>query len=97
MTTATERAVHELEKALTRQCFRIGLGFRLVKDPDDPGDGTCIIKLDNKRADDKVVESHGVQVFLDPVSAANLEDYELDYIDEPEQSFFLHKVAHLRT
>ena len=89
MLTASERVAQELKETLLRKWFDMGLGFRLIKDTNEPGATTCSIKLDNKRADDEVIESHGIKVFLDPISAAQLKDYELDYLDEPAQGFFL--------
>ena len=93
MLTTSERAAQELKETLMREWFDMGLGFRLIKDTNGPGTGTCSIKLDNKRADDEVIESHGIKVFLDPISAAQLKDYELDYLVQPGQGFCLHKTT----
>lgn len=92
--TASERAAQELKETLMRKWFDMGLGFRLIKDTNDTGAGICSIKLDNKQADDEVIESHGIKVFLDPISAAQLNDYELDYLDGPGQGFILHKTTY---
>jgi iron-sulfur cluster assembly protein len=93
MMTASERAAQKLKETLIRKWFDIGFGFRVMKDTNDSGATTCSIKLDNKRADDQVIESHGIKVFLDPISAAQLQDWELDYRDEPGQGFLLVKAG----
>jgi Fe-S cluster assembly iron-binding protein IscA len=89
MITTSERAAQKLKETLIHKWFDIGFGFRVMKDTNDSGAITCSIKLDNKHAGDQVIESHGIKVFLDPISAAQLRDWELDYRDEPSQGFLL--------
>jgi Fe-S cluster assembly iron-binding protein IscA len=91
MITASERAVRKLKETIIQKWSDIGLGFRVLKDRDDPSGRNFSIKLDNKRADDEVIELYGIKVFVDSFIADQLKDFELDYFEEPAHGFFFKK------
>lgn len=74
--------------SLIERCSEFGLGFRLMGGSDDDGRTSFNIKLDNKDIGDEVINASGLKIFLDPVSAIHLKDYELDYF-ESYPGFFL--------
>ncbi len=74
--------------ALVERCSEYGLGFRLMGGTDDDGRASFNIKLDNKDIGDEVINASGLKIFLDPVSAVHLKDYELDFIED-YPGFFL--------
>ena len=88
MVNTTNKAAKRLREHLIDKCFEAGIGFRLVNTAEF-GEATFSIKLDRQRRGDEVIESNGVKVFLDPVSAARISDYQLDYEDEPDGGFYL--------
>jgi Fe-S cluster assembly iron-binding protein IscA len=89
MMTATEKATEKLKENLLQRCIDIGLGFRLISDAQDPSKGEFSIKVDHKRPGDRVIESHGIRIYLNSTNAIALENYELDYVDEPGGGFCL--------
>jgi len=89
MITVTERALQKLESYLIQRCLDAGLGFRVSNDSHESGHAVLSIKLDKEQPGDEVVTSHGIRIFADPASAAQLKDYALDYLDEPTGDFCL--------
>jgi Fe-S cluster assembly iron-binding protein IscA len=87
--TATQRAAEKLRDNLVQRCLDVGLGFRLVSDGRESSVKAFSIKVDHECPGDKVVKSRGIKIYLDPVSADALENYELDYLDEPGGGFCL--------
>lgn len=70
-----------LRQQIIERCYEFGVGFRVMGGTDDDGRTIFNIKLDNKNAGDEVVDASGLRIFLDPVSAVHLRDYELDCLD----------------
>jgi Fe-S cluster assembly iron-binding protein IscA len=79
----------DVNQQLIDRCYEFGLGFRVAGGTDENGRVVFNIKLDNKNIWDEVVDAYGVKIFLDPVSAVHLKDYELDCIDDEYKGFFL--------
>jgi len=86
----TERAIREVRKILLEQtgskarCLRLGVrgggcaGF------------TYIVDLCSRpTAEDRTVETHGVKIVCDPVSALYLDGTVVDFIDEPTRRGFV--------
>lgn len=92
MVTTSNKAAKRLREQLVRRCSKTGIGFRIFARIDESGKATFSIKLDRQHRGDEVIESNGVKVFLDPASAAQIRDYQLDYQDEPEGGFFFKTV-----
>jgi len=89
MTTISNTAVAKLREQLIHKCFETGIGFRMCVNTDKSGRATFSIKLDKQCQGDKIIDSGGIKVFLDPASAARISDYQLDYQDKPDVGFFL--------
>lgn len=89
MISISPEAVNMLKEKLVMSCSEAGIGFRVLVAADEHGEKTFSIKVDMAREGDQVLEAEGVKVFVDPASAAQAADYELDYIDEPEGGFVL--------
>ena len=89
MVTTSNEAAKRLRQQLINKCFEAGIGFRMLVSTGESGKATFSIKLDRQQRGDKVIESNGVKVLLDPDSAARISDYQLDYQDEPDGGFFL--------
>ena len=89
MVSTSNKAAEQLREQLLDKCFEAGIGFRMLVNTGKSGKATCSIKLDRQKRGDQVIESKGVKVFLDPTSAAQIADHELDYQDEPDGGFFL--------
>jgi len=83
MVTISNEAAAKLREQLIDKCFEIGVGFRMLVDAGESGEATFSIKLDRRDRGDKVIDSGGIKVFLDPSSAARIRKYQLDYDDEP--------------
>jgi|WetSurMetagenome_2_1015567.scaffolds.fasta_scaffold1008661_1 Fe-S cluster assembly iron-binding protein IscA len=77
----TKRAAQKLKDNLVKEFLAEGVGFRLISNGLDPSHKELNMKLDRARPTDTVVQSHGIKIFLDPISAANFERSELDYKD----------------
>jgi Fe-S cluster assembly iron-binding protein IscA len=88
----SKRAVEMLREELIHKCFQADIGFRILVGNSESGEATFGIKFDRQRQGDEVIESDGVKVFLDATSAAQIEDCQVDYHDEPGGGFFL-KIA----
>jgi iron-sulfur cluster assembly protein len=89
MVNTTNKAAKRLREHLIDKCFEVGIGFRVLVNSSESGKSTFSIKLDRERPQDQIIESNGVKLFLDPASAARISDYQLDYLDEPDDGFFL--------
>jgi Fe-S cluster assembly iron-binding protein IscA len=91
MLTVSDKALNRLHKWLTQKYFETGVGFRVLVITDESGKPTYGIKLDRQRQGDEVTELNGIKLLLDPASAAEFADYDLDYLDEPDGGFVLKK------
>lgn len=89
MVSISNKALATLREQLINKSFEVGIGFRMLVNAGESGKTTFSIKLDRQHRGDEVIESNGVRVFLDPVSAARISDYQLDYQDDPDSGFFL--------
>lgn len=89
MVSTSTKAVAKLREQLINKFFEAGIGFRILVNTDESGKATFSIKLDRQQQGDEVTESDGVRVFSDPASAARINNYQLDYQDEPDGGFFL--------
>jgi iron-sulfur cluster assembly protein len=79
--TLTTQAADHIEKYLQKRGS--GLGLRLgVRTTGCSGMAYKLEYVDDPLDEDKVFESHGVKVFIDPKSLAYLEGTELDYARE---------------
>ena len=89
MFSVSDKAVEKIRERLVEDCFKVGIGFRILASSDKSGEVTFSVKIDIQREGDKVIESGGVKVFLEPSSAAQISNYQFDYRDEPDGGFFL--------
>jgi Fe-S cluster assembly iron-binding protein IscA len=83
------KAVEQLREQLVNSCLEAGIGFRMEVSTDEAGEFTFSIRIDRQRLGDRVLESDGIKMFLDPASAFQIMGYQLDYEDEPGGGFFL--------
>lgn len=83
------KAVEQLREQLVNSCLEAGIGFRMDVSTDEASETTFSIRIDRQRRGDKVIESDGIRIFLDPASALQIKGYQLDYEDEPGGGFFL--------
>jgi Fe-S cluster assembly iron-binding protein IscA len=51
------------------------------------------MKFDRQRQGDMVTDLGGVKLFSDPSSVAQVRDYHLDFLENPDGGFFLIKKA----
>ena len=89
MLTSSSEALARLREQLIHKCSESGIGFRLFVSSDKSVKAAFSMKLDRQHQGDKVIESGGVKILLDPSSAAQINSYQLDYRDEPDGGFFL--------
>ena len=89
MLTTSGMAAKKLKEQLIYKLRDVGIGFRVNINTDESGKLVFSIKLDMQRKGDKVIESDGINIFLDRTSALKVEGYKLDYQDEPGGGFFL--------
>jgi iron-sulfur cluster assembly protein len=79
--TLTAQAADHIEKYLNKRGH--GIGLRLgVRTTGCSGMAYKLEYVDDPHSEDKVFESHGVKVFIDPKSLAYLNGTELDYARE---------------
>jgi Fe-S cluster assembly iron-binding protein IscA len=97
MVTTSSRAASQLREQLIHKCFEAGIGFRMLVEVSKSGRANFSIKVDKQHQEDKVIESKGVRVFLDPVSAAQMSDFQLDYQDGPDGGFYLKTMQEARS
>lgn len=81
--TTTEKAAQKLKDDLVRRFMDQGIGFRVITGKSEVRERELRLKMDRALPTDRVVESHGIRILLDPTSASVLERYELDYKEEP--------------
>jgi Fe-S cluster assembly iron-binding protein IscA len=86
----SKRAARVLNEKLTGMFYAEDIGFR-VKQSAELSDPRITISLDKKGPEDEVLEASGVKLLLDPVSAAALRNYELDFKPVPEAGFLIKK------
>jgi Fe-S cluster assembly iron-binding protein IscA len=96
MLTTSYIAAEKLKEQLVSKLREVGIGFRVNINADESGKLIFSIKLDRQRKGDKVIESDGIKIFLDPTSAPQVEGYKLDYQDEPRGGFFLSTVQEVK-
>jgi Fe-S cluster assembly iron-binding protein IscA len=89
MITTSERAVEKLREQLINKCLEAGIGFRMDVNTDESGETTFSIRIDRQHQGDEVIEVDGIKIILDPASACQISDYQLDYQDDPDSGFFL--------
>ena len=89
MVSISNEAAAKLREQLIHKCFQAGIGFRMCVNTDKSGRATFSIKLDRQHQRDKVIDSGGLKVLLDPSSATQISDRQIDYLDEPDGGFFL--------
>ena len=89
MVTTSNRAAKRLREQLISKCFEAGIGFRMLVESSKSGQASFSIKVDRQHQEDKVIELNGVRVFLDPDSAAQISDFQLDYKDGADGGFYL--------
>lgn len=86
--TITDKAAQMLKDDLIQRFLNTGLGFRIVNNGNGTIERAISIKIDHEYPGDKVIDSYGIKIFLDPATAAALEDYELD-LNDPDGTFCL--------
>lgn len=96
MVSISNKAVATLREQLIHKCSEVGIGFRLLITTDKSVKAAFTMKLDRQHQGDKVIDSGGVKVFLDPSSDVQISDYQLDCQDEPEGGFFLKTMREVR-
>jgi Fe-S cluster assembly iron-binding protein IscA len=87
MVSISNKAVATLREQLIYKCSELGIGFRLLVSTDKSVKAAFSMKLDRQHQEDKVIDSCGVKVLLDPFSASEIRGYQLDY--RPDGGFFL--------
>jgi len=97
MVSVTSKAVLRLREQLVQKCFEAGIGFRMLVNASELGKTTFSIKVDRQHQEDEVIESNGVRVFLDPDSAAQISDFQLDYQDGADGGFYLKTTQEARS
>ena len=97
MVTTSNRAARQLREQLIYKCFEAGIGFRMLVEASKSGRANFSIKVDRQHQEDEVIESNGVRVFLDPVSAAKISDFQLDYQDGPDGGFYLKTMQEVKS
>jgi iron-sulfur cluster assembly protein len=80
MVTLTQGAADKL-KSLMAEKGREDLAVRVFIKAGGCSGFTYGMALDEPKADDNVVESEGVRVVIDPMSARYLQGAEIDYVD----------------
>jgi Fe-S cluster assembly iron-binding protein IscA len=93
MITSSPKALEMLRKHLVRKCSDAGIGFRVLRNADEPDKVTYSIMLDRKHQEDNVVDMDGIKVFVESAITSHITDYQIDYLDEPDGGFVLNKRA----
>lgn len=97
MFTTSIKAAKRLREQLIDKCFEADIGFRMLVNASESGKTTFSIKVDRQHQEDEVIESNGVRVFLDPDSAAQISDFQLDYQDGADGGFYLKTTQEARS
>ena len=79
--TLTEKAANHITRFLERRGKGIGLRF-CVQTTGCSGMSYKLEYVDEPQADDRIFESNGVRIFVDPKSLPYLDGTELDYARE---------------
>ena len=91
MVTLTPKAATEVKKIIEQET-EPNLGLRVGVQGGGCSGLTYFLSLDkDQRADDHVLEEHGVKIYLDSKSALYLEGTELDFTDGLQGSGFTFK------
>lgn len=85
MITLTEAAAKKVSTLLTN---KEEAGIRAVVQGGGCSGFTYILKFDNQTPGDHILESHGVNIYVDPKSYLYLMGTEIDFVDELNQSGF---------
>ncbi len=85
MITLTEMAANKIKILLEK---KEETGIRAGVQGGGCSGFTYRLKFDNQREGDKVLESHGVEIYADPKSFLYLMGTEIDFVDELNQSGF---------
>jgi iron-sulfur cluster assembly protein len=96
MFNASGRAIEKLREQLVRKCYQANIGFRVDVNVDGAGKETFSIRLDHQHPEDKVIESDGIKILVDPSSALRISGYKLDYRDEADGGFSLNKMQEVK-
>jgi Fe-S cluster assembly iron-binding protein IscA len=89
MVSISNKAAAMLREQLINKFFETDIGFRILVSDNEPGRENLSIKIDRQKQSDKIIDSSGVKVFLDPICADRISAYQLDYHDGPNSGFFL--------
>ena len=90
------KAVARLREQIVNSCLEAGIGFRMLVESSKSGRANFSIKVDRQHQEDEVIESNGVRVFLDPASAAQISDFQLDYQDGADGGFYLETMQEVK-
>lgn len=85
MITLTEFAAKKIKTLLTE---KEETGIRAGVQGGGCSGFTYQLKFDNQKEDDRVLESHGIKLYIDPKSYLYLMGTQIDFIDELNQSGF---------
>jgi iron-sulfur cluster assembly protein len=85
MITLTEFAAKKIKTLLTE---KEETGIRAGVQGGGCSGFTYQLKFDNKKEGDRIIDSHGVQVYIDSKSFLYLMGTEIDFVDELNQSGF---------
>jgi Fe-S cluster assembly iron-binding protein IscA len=91
------KAVEKLREQLLNSCLEAGIGFRMEVSTDEAGELAFSIRIDRQRLGDRVLESDGVKIFLDPTSSFQITGYQLDHEDGPGGGFFLSTMQEVKS
>ena len=85
MITLTESAANKIKTLLAE---KEETGIRAAVQGGGCSGFTYQLKLDTEKEKDKVLESHGVEIYADPKSLLYLLGTQIDFVDELNQSGF---------
>jgi iron-sulfur cluster assembly protein len=85
MITLTEIAANKIKTLLTE---KEETGIRAAVRGGGCSGFTYKLEFDNKEDTDRVIESHGINVYVDPKSFLYLMGTQIDFVDELNQSGF---------
>ena len=85
MITLTEFAASKIKTLLTE---KKETGIRAGVQGGGCSGFTYRLQFDNSKEGDKIIESHGIQIYIDPKSYLYLMGTEIDFVDSLNQSGF---------
>jgi len=85
MITLTEFAASKIKTLLTE---KKETGIRAGVQGGGCSGFTYMLQFDNSKKGDKIIESHGIQIYIDPKSYLYLMGTEIDFVDNLNQSGF---------